>query len=102
LFFVFFLVVFLAVISLKFPIEIFLVTYARETLVNEWDAKWTKRSEEVYSLGWVGQEENIMALVLKNIYKIKSQHGKRGGKFVYIMVSKKRHSYGGNYLIITS
>jgi hypothetical protein len=45
------------VISLEFPIEIFLVTYARETLINEWDAKWTKRSEEVHSLGWVGQEE---------------------------------------------
>jgi len=51
------LVVFLAVRSLEFPIEIFLVTCARETVINEWDVWWTKRSEGVHSLGWAGQEE---------------------------------------------
>jgi hypothetical protein len=35
----------------------FLVTYARETLINEWDTRWTERSEGVHSLGWVGREE---------------------------------------------
>jgi hypothetical protein len=52
-----FLVVFLAVSSLEFPSSEILVTYARETLINEWDARWTKSSEGVHSLGWAGQEE---------------------------------------------
>jgi hypothetical protein len=56
-FVVVFLVVFLAVSSLEFPVERFLVTCARETLINEWDARWTESSEGVHSLGWVGQEE---------------------------------------------
>jgi hypothetical protein len=51
------LVVFLAMSSLEFPIVIFLVTYARETLINEWDAQWNESSEGVHSLGWAGQEE---------------------------------------------
>jgi len=33
-----FLIVFLTSISLEFPVERFLVSYARETLINEWDA----------------------------------------------------------------
>jgi hypothetical protein len=52
-----FLVVFLAVSSLEFPVVRFLVTYARETLINEWDARWTESSEGVHSLGWAGREE---------------------------------------------
>ena len=48
---------FLVVSSLELPIERFLVTYSRETLINEWDARGTKRSEGVHSLGWAGQEE---------------------------------------------
>jgi hypothetical protein len=47
----------LVVSSLEFPAERFMVTYARETLINEWDARGTKRSEGVHSFGWVGQEE---------------------------------------------
>ena len=43
--------------SIEFPVERFLVTCFRETLINEWDARWTERSERVHSLGWVGQEE---------------------------------------------
>ena len=35
----------------------FLVTYARETLINERDALWTESSEGVHSLGWVGQDK---------------------------------------------
>ena len=34
-----FLVLFLAVSSLEFPVEKFLATCARETLINEWDAQ---------------------------------------------------------------
>jgi hypothetical protein len=51
------LVVFLAASSLEFPTEIFLVTYARETLINEWDDRGTEINEGVHSLGWTGQEE---------------------------------------------
>jgi hypothetical protein len=51
------LVVFLAVSSLEFPTEIFLVTYATETLINEWDTEGTEISEGVYSLGWASREE---------------------------------------------
>jgi hypothetical protein len=51
------LIVFLAAISLEFPAERFLVTCARETLINEWDARGTEISEGVHSLGWTGQEE---------------------------------------------
>jgi hypothetical protein len=54
---VFFLVFFLAVISLKFPAERFLTTCSRDTLINEWDALWNESSDRVYSLGWEGQEE---------------------------------------------
>jgi hypothetical protein len=51
------LVAFLTVSSLEFLAERFLVTYARETLINEWDARWTKSNEGVHSFGWAGQEE---------------------------------------------
>jgi hypothetical protein len=51
------LIVFLAAISLEFPAERFLATCARETLINEWDARGTEISEGVHSLGWTGQEE---------------------------------------------
>jgi len=44
-------------ISLEFPAERFLVTCARETLINERNARGTKSSEGVHSLGWAGQEE---------------------------------------------
>jgi hypothetical protein len=37
--------------SLEFPIERFLVTCARETLINGWDARWTESNEGVHSLG---------------------------------------------------
>jgi hypothetical protein len=37
--------------SNEFPVERFLVTYVRETLINEWDAQWTKRSEGGTFLG---------------------------------------------------
>jgi hypothetical protein len=47
------LVFFLAVSSLEFPVERFLVTYARETLINECDARWTERNEGTY-ISWVG------------------------------------------------
>jgi hypothetical protein len=43
--------------SLEFPTKRFLVTCARETLINEWDTQGTNISEGVHSLGWVGQEE---------------------------------------------
>ena len=39
---------------LEFPVEIFLVTCAKETLINEWDTRWNESSEGVYSLGWAG------------------------------------------------
>jgi hypothetical protein len=48
------LVVFIEMSSLEFPTERFLVTCARETLINEWDARGIEISEEVYSMGWVG------------------------------------------------
>jgi hypothetical protein len=51
------LVVFLAVNSLEFPTERFMVTYAKETLINEWDARGTNIIKGVHSLGWTGQEE---------------------------------------------
>jgi hypothetical protein len=50
-------VVFLEASSHEFPAERFLVTCARETLINEWDAQGTEISEEVHSLGWEGREE---------------------------------------------
>ena len=34
-----------------------MVTYARETLLNKWDAQENNISEGVHSLGWIGQEE---------------------------------------------
>jgi hypothetical protein len=43
-----------------------------------------------------------MALVLKNIYKFTIQYGKRGGKLVFIMVSKKMLTYGRNHLTFVS
>jgi hypothetical protein len=46
------LIVFLATTSLEFPTERFLITCARETLINEWDARGTKINEKVHSLGW--------------------------------------------------
>jgi hypothetical protein len=39
------LVVFLEVFSLEFVVERFLVNFARETLINEWDAEWNESSE---------------------------------------------------------
>jgi hypothetical protein len=51
------LVVFLAPSSLEFAAERFLATYARDTLINEWDARGTKINEGVHSLGWVGKKE---------------------------------------------
>jgi hypothetical protein len=30
----------------------FLVTCAKETLINEWDVHWTKNNEGVHSFGW--------------------------------------------------
>jgi hypothetical protein len=47
------LVVFLAASSLEFPAERFLVTCARETLINEWDAQGL-RSVKGY-IPWVGK-----------------------------------------------
>jgi hypothetical protein len=44
--------------SLEFPTERFLVTYARETLINEWDARGTEISEDI---PWVGQVERKRA-----------------------------------------
>jgi hypothetical protein len=52
-----FLVVFLAVNSLDFLVVRLLVTYARETLINESDSKWTERNRGVHSLGWAGRED---------------------------------------------
>jgi hypothetical protein len=47
------LVVFLTMSSLEFPVERFLVTCARETLINEWDADGL-RAVKGY-IPWVGQ-----------------------------------------------
>jgi len=52
-----FLVVFLAVSYFEFPTERFLVSCAKETLINEWDAWGTESSEMVHSLCWASQEE---------------------------------------------
>jgi hypothetical protein len=52
------------------PIERFLVTYARNTLINVWDALENEISERVHSLGWAGQEEEIwwkIGIVIGNI-----------------------------------
>jgi hypothetical protein len=49
------MIVFIAIVSLEFPAE--RVSYARETLINEWDARGTKISEGVHSLGCTGREE---------------------------------------------
>jgi len=46
-----FMVVFLVLSSLEFSIEIFLVTYAIETLINEWDSQGTEIIKGVNSLG---------------------------------------------------
>jgi hypothetical protein len=54
------LVVFLATNSLDFPVEIFLVTYDRDTLIKKWDAQGTEISEGVHSLGWTSQDEEIL------------------------------------------
>jgi hypothetical protein len=51
------LVVFLEASSLEFLADKLLVTCARETLINEWDAQGTKISEWFHSLGYTGQEE---------------------------------------------
>jgi hypothetical protein len=42
------LIVFLATSSLEFPAERFLVTYARETLINEWHIPWLTLINEWY------------------------------------------------------
>jgi hypothetical protein len=44
----------------------------------------------------------MMALVLKNIYNLKSHYGKRSENLMYIGVSKMMLSYGGNHLTILS
>jgi hypothetical protein len=51
------LIVFLATSSLKFPTKIFLVTCARETLINEWDVQVTDINEGAHSFCWTSQEE---------------------------------------------
>ena len=51
-------IVFLATISLEFPTERFLAACARDTLINEWDARGIEISEGVHSLGWTGKEED--------------------------------------------
>jgi hypothetical protein len=63
------LIVFLAVVSLEFPDERFLVACAKETLINEWVIPWVIPDKWMYipwvnldkimvhSLGWIGQEE---------------------------------------------
>jgi hypothetical protein len=43
------LVVFLAASSLEFLVERFMVTYARETLINDWDTRGTDIIEWVHS-----------------------------------------------------
>jgi hypothetical protein len=51
-------------------IERFLVTYARNTLINVWDALENEISERVHCLGWAGQEEEIwwkIGIVIGNI-----------------------------------
>jgi hypothetical protein len=53
----FLLVVFITVSFLEFPTEIFLVNYAKEALINEWDTRGTKISEGVHSLGCSSREE---------------------------------------------
>jgi hypothetical protein len=54
----FLLTIFLVVSSLEFPVVRFLVPCAKETLINEWDSQWIESTEEVHSLGWVGQKED--------------------------------------------
>jgi hypothetical protein len=44
------LVVFLATSSLEFPGGRFLATWAKETLINEWDAQGTEITKGVHSL----------------------------------------------------
>jgi hypothetical protein len=34
-----------------------LVTYAKNTLINDWDAQGSEKNEGVNSLGWASQEE---------------------------------------------
>jgi hypothetical protein len=51
------LVFFLAASSLEFVVEIFLVTYAIETMLNEWYTRGTRINEGVHSFIWKGQEE---------------------------------------------
>jgi hypothetical protein len=40
--------------SLDFPVERFLVTYARETLINEWDTQYTERVK-----GYIPQDGKV-------------------------------------------
>jgi len=51
------MMVFLVEVSLEFQAERFLAACARETLINEWDARGTKIGEGVHALGWISQEE---------------------------------------------
>jgi hypothetical protein len=53
--------------SLDFPTERFLATYDGDTLINEWDTRWTESSEGVHSLGWVGQEEESWREIGMNV-----------------------------------
>jgi hypothetical protein len=51
--------IFPSISSLDFPAERFLVFCARETLINEWDARGNEISEGVHSLGWTGQGKRV-------------------------------------------
>ena len=55
----FFLVVFLVVSSLELPSSENVAHCAKETLIKEWDTRWTKSSEGYIS--WVGQFERKRA-----------------------------------------
>jgi hypothetical protein len=53
------LVIFLVAGSLEFPSEIFLATYARETLIKKWYTRGTDISEGVHSLGWQVKRKRV-------------------------------------------
>jgi hypothetical protein len=50
------LIVFLAASSLEFPAERFLVTCARETLINEWHIPWAIPDKQWY-IPWVNPDK---------------------------------------------
>ena len=57
--------------------------------------------ENLFQECYILQEE-MMALVLNNIYNTTSRYGKKSGNLIYTRVSKIRLSYGGNHLTILS